>query len=306
MIIVAGEALIDLLVHPDGHLTAVPGGGPFNTARTIARLGVETTFLGVLSSDRFGRDLRAALAADGIDLSSAAATDAPTTLAVAELDGEGVAIYRFHAADTSAPALQAAHVDAAFARRPAAIHIGTLGLVLEPMASSLVTGLAALGAGTIVMVDPNCRPTVIHDRSAYLARLGDVVARADIVKVSVDDLAYLAPGESPAAVAHALLERGPRVVLVTDGAAPVAVVNAAGTFEVPVPRVPIIDTIGAGDAFGGAFLARWVERGSGRSGLGDVTALRDAVALAIEVSVRTCQRAGADPPHRLELDWPAP
>ena len=117
MIVVAGEALIDLLVDPDGGLTATAGGGPFNTARTIARLGGQVAYLGCLSSDRFGSTLRAALIGDGVDLSLALTTDAPTTLAIAELDERGAATYRFHIAETSAPRVGQKTVAAALAMR---------------------------------------------------------------------------------------------------------------------------------------------------------------------------------------------
>ena len=117
VIVVAGEALIDLIVHPDGHLAAVPGGGPFNTSRTIARLGGEVAFLGRLSEDRFGQQLRGALMADGVDLSFTETTDAPTTLAVAELDDRGAATYRFHTADTSVPGLSSDRRSSARSRR---------------------------------------------------------------------------------------------------------------------------------------------------------------------------------------------
>jgi len=151
------------------------------------------------------------------------------------------------------------------------------------------------------MLDPNCRPRVIRDRAAYLDRLDRVETRADIVKVSVEDLAYLAPDRLPAAAAQAILDRGPSVVLVTDGADPVLIATAKGVVEVAIPTVSVVDTIGAGDAFGGGFLARWIERGLGREGLADAEALRDAVAFGIAVAVRTCQRAGADPPRRADL-----
>src|SRR3954447_14624202 len=140
MIVVAGEALIDLLVDVDGAVRAIPGGGPFNTARAIARLGGAVAFLGCLSDDRFGGTLRDALLADGVDLSLAGTTDAPTTLAVAEVDRDGAATYRFHTAETSAPQLSAEAVAAPLATGPKAFHVGTLGLVLEPMASALASG----------------------------------------------------------------------------------------------------------------------------------------------------------------------
>src|SRR6187401_1361607 len=133
MIVVAGEALIDILVQPDGRLTAVPGGGPFNTARTIGRLGGQVAFLGRLSTDRFGGILRDGLTESRVDLSLAEATDAPTTLAIAELDDAGAASYRFHTTDTSAAALSPDAVETALARRPRAVHLGTLGLALDPV-----------------------------------------------------------------------------------------------------------------------------------------------------------------------------
>jgi fructokinase len=301
VIVVAGEALIDLLVHPDGQLRAVPGGGPFNAARTIGRLGGEVAFLGRLSTDRFGGVLREALVGDGVDVSMTETTDAPTTLAIAELDPAGVASYRFHTAETSAPGLSYEAVAAAIEARPAAVHVGTLGLVLEPMASALEAGIAGADERTLVMLDPNCRPLVIRDREGYRARLGRVMARADVVKVSTDDLAYLVPGVAAPAAARAFLERGPAVVLVTDGPRDVVVVTRDGTTTMSVPQGDIVDTVGAGDAFGGAFLARWIERGRGRSELSRPSGVRDAVRLAIEVARLTCGRPGADPPSRAEL-----
>ena len=304
MIVVAGEALIDLILHPDGRLTAIPGGGPFNTARTIARLDVDVAFLGRLSTDRFGAALTEALAHDGVDLRWAITTEAPTSLAVAELDERGAASYRFHLAETSAPGLTLEDTLAALRLAPKALHVGTLGLAVDPMASALAAGVLRADPATLVMLDPNCRPRVIPDRDVYLARLRRVLARADVVKVSADDLAYLAPDTTPTEAARSLLADGVRVVLLTDGPRAVAVLTAAFAFESPVPDAAVVDTVGSGDAFGGAFLARWVERDLGRTQLGDEEALREAVSRAIEVATITCQRPGADPPRRAEVDWP--
>ncbi|MEP6639601.1 MAG: PfkB family carbohydrate kinase [Chloroflexota bacterium] len=301
MIVVAGEALIDLIVYPDGRLSAVSGGGPFNTARTIGRLGVEVAFLGRLSTDRFGGILAAALSDDGVDLRWAVRTEAPTTLAVAELDEGGAASYRFHLAETSAPGLTLEDTLAVIRSEPGAIHVGTLGLVVEPMATALAAAVARADAGTFVMVDPNCRPRVIVDREAYLARLRGIMGRADVVKVSADDLSYLVPDATPLDAARTLVADGARTILLTDGGCPVTVLSEAFAFELPVPAVRIVDTVGSGDAFGGAFLARWTEQGWGRQELADADALRDAVTLAIDVASLTCQRAGADPPRRAEL-----
>jgi fructokinase len=304
VIVVAGEALVDLILHPDGHLTANAGGGPFNTARTIGRLGVDVALLGRLSTDRFGGMLAAALAADGVDLRWVSATEAPTTLAVAELDAAGAASYRFHLAETSAPGLTLEETLAMLRSEPGAIHVGTLGLVVDPMASALAAGIGRTARSTLVMVDPNCRPRVIPDRDAYLARLRSVLSRADVVKVSADDLTYLAPEMTPLDAARSLLTDGVGVVLLTDGARAVTVLAGGFAFELPVPATDVVDTVGSGDAFGGAFLARWIERGLGPVDLANEAALREAVVLAIDVASVTCQRPGADPPHRAELDWP--
>jgi fructokinase len=301
VIVVAGEALVDLLIRPDGAITAAPGGGMYNTARAIARLGQAVAFLGRLSDDGFGRMLRAALVADGVDGSLIEMTAAPTTLAVAELDASGVATYRFHTAGSAAPGLSAAAVEAALALGPRAFCVGSLGLVLEPMAEAIADGVAGADPATFVMVDPNCRPVLIADRGAYLDRLGRVLRRADVVKLSRDDLAYLSPGTDAIPAARQLLGRGPAAILLTDGPAPVAGLTRTFELELPVPRVEVVDTIGAGDALGGAFLARWIERGFGRAELGDETAVRDALGRAVEVAGLTCRRRGADPPRLDEL-----
>jgi fructokinase len=223
---------------------------------------------------------------------------------VAELDAAGAASYRFHLAETSAPGLTLEETLAMLRSEPGAIHVGTLGLVVDPMASALAAGIGRTARSTLVMVDPNCRPRVIPDRDAYLARLRSVLSRADVVKVSADDLTYLAPEMTPLDAARSLLTDGVGVVLLTDGARAVTVLAGGFAFELPVPATDVVDTVGSGDAFGGAFLARWIERGLGPVDLANEAALREAVVLAIDVASVTCQRPGADPPHRAELDWP--
>jgi len=301
MIVVAGEALIDRLVRLDGSVAEVPGGGPFNTARAIARLGQPVAFLGCISTDPHGQLLWSLLEADGVDISLVTTSDAPTTVAVAHLDVRGGATYRFETAGTSAPRLDSVAVAAALATHPDALHVGTLGLVLEPMATALAGAAVAAGPGTLVMVDPNLRPAVIEDGATYFDRLVRILGRADVVKASREDLLYLWPNVSADAATRRLLEAGARVAIVTDGDGPVVCRGAGFAFELPVPEVAVVDTVGAGDAFGGGFLARWTELGLGRDGLADEVALRDALGMAVEVASRTCMRRGADPPWRAEL-----
>jgi len=303
VILVAGEALVDLLVQPDGRVAAVPGGGPFNTARTIGRLGGEVAFLGRLSTDRFGHRLRAELAADGVDLRYVESTDDPTTMAIAELDEDGSATYRFLTDGTSAPGLSATAAAAAFGFTPVAVHVGTLGLVLEPMADVLVGGLDTSGT-SLAMVDLNIRRAAIEDAGVVRSRLDRVLAAADVIKASVEDLDFVFPGIEPTAAATSLTSRHGATVLVTDGARAVRIVSPGCVREVGVPETVVVDSVGAGDAFGGAFLAWWIEHGLGRHELVDADALAEATTRAIDVATLTIQRPGADPPRRSEAGWP--
>lgn len=301
MIVVAGESLIDLIVGADGRVQAIPGGGPYNTARTLGRLGLPVSFLGRLSTDRFGSMLRAGLAAEGVDLALAQTTEAPTLLAVAELDDSGAARYRFYVDGTAAPGLTAVDLPDGLPAGTTALHVGTLGLVFEPMAATIEALVAGTRPDVLVMTDPNCRPTAIGDPSVYRARLGRILERTDVVKVSVDDLAWLDSDTRPLEAAQRLFARGPAAVLVTDGARPVTLVTATGVTELAVPLVRVADTVGAGDAFGAGFLAAWTRGGGGRAELDDQVALVAATRFAIQVGALTTTRAGAEPPTLTEL-----
>jgi fructokinase len=173
VILVAGEALFDLVMHDTGdELHGHPGGAAFNAARTIGRLEQPVAYLGRLSIDRFGRRLDAMLEGDGVARGSVVETNDPTTLAIAEVDREGVARYRFYERGTSASGLTP---EAALKVLPAVVemlHVGTLGLTLEPVATATEAVVERLApGGALVAVDPNIRPWVIADEDAYRARL---------------------------------------------------------------------------------------------------------------------------------------
>jgi fructokinase len=307
VIVVAGESLIDMVPTGDGTFRAVPGGGPYNVARTIARLGEPCRYLGSLSADGFGQLLRKNLVDSQVDDSFAPSTDAPTTLALAWLDDAGAASYLFYVDGTSAAELSVDEAQAVLARAPRILYVGTLGLVLEPMASSVETVMTSLPEDVLLVVDPNCRPTILDAHPAARERLDRILRRADVVKVSTEDAAYLYPDRSPLAAAEAVRGLGARAVLLTDGANDVQVVTEAGQIRVPVPRVAIADTIGAGDSFCGGFVAWWHQRELGRAELSDSSLLTEATEFATAVSAVTCQRVGADPPWAHELadaGWP--
>jgi fructokinase len=316
VIVVIGQALIDLVAAADGTLAAKPGGGPYNTARTIGRLGGQASFLGRLSDDAFGRLLRAGLAESGVTLGLPSLTGAPTTLAVASISPtgsttEGSAEYRFYLAGTSAADVEYSELAAAIPEGVMAVYAGDFALVVEPAGTSIERLLLEqAGRLPLVMIDPNCRPSAVPDRDAYLARLARIFSRADIVKASVEDLAYLYPGLSAAGAARALLDAGPVLALVTDGPRAARAFLAgspdgpAREVSAPIPPVTVVDTIGAGDAFGGAFLTWWTRDSLTRADLANPGLVATALRAAAEVASLTCTRPGADPPRLTALRWP--
>jgi fructokinase len=302
VILVAGEALYDMVVQ-DGsdNLHGHPGGGAFNTARTIGRLEQPVAYLGRLSEDRFGLRLLDLLVEDGVDLGPTLRTNDPTTLALAEVDDDGVARYRFYERGTSATGVE---TDAALAVLPedvSFLHVGTLGLTLEPVATATEAVVERLSGRAMIAFDPNIRPWVISDADAYRARVRRVLAHSHVLKVSQEDLEWLYPGVPPVEAIREMLELGPTVGLFTRGPHGALVVTRTAEVTVPAPRAKVVDTIGAGDAFGGGFLAWWSERGLTADDLGTIDLAVEATAFACLVAARTCSRPGADPPHRSEL-----
>jgi fructokinase len=301
MIVVCGEALIDMIDNGDGTQRPTPGGGPFNTARALARLGAPTAFLGRLSNDAFGRELAGLLSSDGASISMASCGPEPTTIAVAELDGDGIAEYQFVIDGTSAPNLTMAMLPEPLPDEVDAIHVGTLGLALEPMASTLFELVSRESGRRLIMLDPNVRPGLISDLD-YRDRLESVIPLSTVVKASVADLDWLYSGLGYEAAAERMLGRGVRLVLVTLGALGAFGATAELRIRVDAPPVDVVDTIGAGDVFGAASLARLHETDRLRPDLElEADELRTLLNFACGAASVACTRVGADPPWRSDL-----
>lgn len=305
MISVIGEALVDIIVDPHGEVTSVVGGAPLNTARTCARLGLPTDFLGGVSTDAFGRRIMALLESDGVRLGLGRQVPEPTTLAIAQIDDSGAATYRFLMDGTSAAAVTPQAALASIDASCRVIHAGTLGLVLQPLADATVAVVQAASDDVIVMIDPNCRPSVMMGSTVFTTTLDAVLTRADVVKISGDDAEFLAPGLSPLEFARSLRERTDATVLLTDGSQAVHVLVGGEEAVLDVPKVPVVDTVGAGDSFSGGFLAHWLTAGLGRTELAQLDPVVEAARYGIAVAGITCQRPGADPPRPDEVpgEW---
>jgi fructokinase len=289
--------LIDLVVPADGAIRAATGGAPFNVARACARLGAPVSLVAAISTDRFGQCLMANLNADGVHTEQVQRVERPTTLAVAELDAVGAATYRFYVEGTSAAALATAPLPVT----TRAVVAGGLGLAVEPMANAVERIVLDASDDVLVLLDLNCRPGAVADRDRYLARLRRVLARADVVKASIEDLHYTDPTTAPTVVAAGLVAGHARTVLLTAGAAATTVVTATDRRAVPVTDSPVLDTIGAGDSFTAGFLTWWMASGRAVDDLADVETVVAAVEAAHQVAAVVVGRRGADPPHRGEL-----
>lgn len=308
MFMVCGEALIDLV--PGGEADtwrAIPGGGPANTAIALARLGAPAALLCRLSTDAFGRQLRAHLSGHGVDLEYAVEAGEPTTLAVVALDTAGSAEYAFYLNGTadwqwdtaelpSTPPLQA-------------IHVGSLAAVMPPGDARLRAWTAQRRQSTVVCYDVNVRPAVNPDRAALTATVEQWLDLAHVVKVSDEDLAWLLPGEDPhEAIGRWTARHGLDLVLLTLGGRG-AMAFAPGWAEpvrVPGVGVEVVDTVGAGDTFGAAALARLGDHGLLRSpeqlaGL-DTGQARDVLGFAAAAAALACTAPGAQPPTRAEVE----
>ncbi|TDV41788.1 carbohydrate kinase family protein [Actinophytocola oryzae] len=306
MILVGGEALVDLVPGPGtrpgelGPLRPLPGGGPYNVAITVGRLGTPVRFLSRLSTDAFGDSLLARLTLSGVDVSLVQRGPEPTTLAIAGIGPDGSARYSFYVQGTADR-----EVDHPGVLPPdvAILSLGTLSLVLEPGASRYERLLREHTGLTVV--DPNIRPVLIGDPDAYRRRFTSWLPDIGLLKLSVEDAAWLADGDPDQAV-RSWLAHGPVAVVLTRGADGITVRTAAGAeVTVPTPAAAVVDTIGAGDTVHGALLS-WLHN----AGIGTPDALhavgadewRKALHFAARAAAVTVSRAGAEPPYAAELD----
>jgi fructokinase len=324
---VVGELVVDLIpdpaagAGPEGtapHFVARPGGNALNVAVTAGRLGAPTALVSRLGSGPLAASLRRHAELSGVDVSGSVVAEEPVSLAVVGLAEDGSADYGFHvlgAADWQWRDEELADVPG----RTAILHVGSISSWTPPGCAAIAALVAAVAGRGLVSVDPNIRPMLAggpvgaslgNDPAAVRERLDVLVRQADVVKVSSEDLAWLEPdaGTDETALddaAQRWAARGPALVLLTDGGAPLRVARPGRPLlRRRVPRVPVADAVGAGDSlaaglFRGLLAEQVTTRGT-LEALDDdrLAALVDDAAL---VAALTCTRVGADPPTLEEL-----
>ncbi|MGN6609806.1 MAG: carbohydrate kinase family protein [Jatrophihabitans sp.] len=298
-----GEVLVDRVVASDH-----PGGSPLNVSLAASRLGLAVDLVGRVGADAPGEMLRAKAAESGIRLGSLVTASQPTSVAVSTLDEHGRAHYEFDF-----------DVSAALAFTDAELEAVPLGRVLQtgsiaawhPLSSGPVMALQrrAWDAGTLISFDPNPRPSLITDVEPVLDVIAAGVAQAHVVKASDEDLGVLFPGVEPVEIAASWCALGASLVLVTRGPEGAQAFTADGLVaSVPAPRIELVDTVGAGDAFTGGFLTAICDADLAtplafRAMVAERSpALVRAIEQAVLTSAITCERAGANPPTRAEFD----
>lgn len=311
MILVSGEALIDLFVDtrdPEAErgrvpATAVVGGAAFNLAFGISRQGARSGFLGGLSEDGFGRMLASRLEAEGVDISLAKTSERPTPLAVVATDPEGIPSYTFHA-DVAESDLTAEDVPLDLSGI-AAIAVGSFPLILEPIGTTLVGLVRRAASQCVISVDPNLRLSLVPDLHHWHTRFDGIVRHASIVKVSTEDIdAAYGRDADEGKIAQRWLDGGAQLVVTTDGPHGATAYHRCGRVKVPGRTIKVVDTVGAGDTFHAAMLACLArtdrltrEAIAGLDGEGLRILLTEcAVAAGI-----TCSRRGADLPTLEEV-----
>ncbi len=305
MIICCGEALIDMLPRRieeegDGFLPVV-GGAIFNTAIALGRLGERAGFISSVSTDMFGEQLIDALHRSKVSTDLCVRSDQPTTLAFVKLTN-GQAQYSFFDENSAGRNLQFDQVES-IPTEVTAMQFGAISLIPEPCGTAYEKLMGA-NQDKVLCLDPNIRPSFINDPDKHRARIKRMAAMADVIKVSDEDLDWIAAGETAEDIMSGWLEGATRIVLMTRGAEGVDAITNSGRVHQDANKVEVVDTIGAGDTFNAGFLAGLRRHGLlSKSALAEATSdqLAPVLALAAKVAAHTVSKPGADPPWQHEL-----
>jgi fructokinase len=295
---VVGEVLIDLIPDESKHV-AVVGGGPANTAKVLANLGVKTHFIDGISNDEYGQIAKSELLSANVLLDYAQYSNKPTCTAKVTLSKSGGATYEFVIEGTATFDFSASWLPDPQSLKPSLLHIGTLATVIEPGASVLFEWVQSVANIAPIVFDPNIRPAVLGDRDEYVKKVEEWVAIASAVKVSDEDLNWLYPGEAINEIANKWLEVGVELVVVTLGDKGITAYRKNEQVSVDAVKVVVADTVGAGDTVGAVLVEAIVKNGLDKL-TGEV--LKSMLNRATKAAAITVSRTGANPPSKEEID----
>jgi fructokinase len=292
-VLVVGEALMDLIPVSGGDISAMVGGGPCNSAKALARLGFSTTFIGGISSDRYGVAIEKELLDSGVSLDFVHRSDLPTALAIATINEAGLASYEFKLESTVSFNFHSSWLPKEDSE---VIHIGSVATLLEPGASELYKWLSDKSA--VLVFDPNVRPSIQSDKKIYRNSVERWIDLAKIVKLSEDDFSWLYENSESEVIAN-WFSRGTEIVIVTRAERGLSAYTRDGRIDCPAAKVELVDSVGAGDTIGAVIV-----EGVLKYGLDGLKAdvLMKVLERAAKAAGITCSRAGANPPWIEELD----
>ena len=295
---VVGEVLIDLI--PEGvNRKPIVGGGPANTAKALAKLGINTQFIDGISTDQYGQMAKKELITAGLKLDYVKYSDKPTCLATVSISDSGSASYEFVIENTATFDFTLDWLPNPQTGRPSLLHIGTLATVIEPGASELFEWAQSVAKVAPIVFDPNIRPAVISDRKQYLTQVERLVAISSAVKVSEEDMRWLYPHLDIEQVINNWLTKGPSLVVVTYGDKGLTGYRKSELVSVEAVKVKVADTVGAGDTVGAILVEAII-----KDGLASLTGSRLETMLkrAAKAAAITVSRVGANPPTSEELE----
>ena len=295
---VVGEVLIDLIPDADQHI-AVVGGGPANTAKALAKLGVKTYFIDGISNDEYGQMAKAELISANVLLDYVQYSNEPTCTAKVRLSASGSATYEFVIEDTATFDFSHQWLPDPQNIKPSLLHIGTLATVIEPGASVLFKWAQSIARVAPIVFDPNIRPAALGDRVEYVKKVEKWVAISSAIKVSDEDLNWLYPRRAITEIVKVWLEVGVQLVVVTLGDKGITAYRENEQISVDAVKVVVADTVGAGDTVGAILVEAIIKNGLDKL-TGEV--LKSMLNRAVRAAAITVSRTGANSPSKEEID----
>ncbi len=290
-VLVIGEALMDIVTSPQG-IAEHPGGSPANVAFGLGRLGITTELLTSVANDARGAAIQAHLEGVRVQLVPGSTDAVRTPTATAILSADGSAHYKFDLFwDVSTQVANSASL-------PKVVHTGSIASFLAPGAEAVKGVLERARGQALVTYDPNIRPALLGSQADALRNLEGLLPFIDVVKLSDEDAAWLFPDGRSDTVIHWILERGAKLVAITEGAGGSILTAASGRVHVPSIRTAVVDTIGAGDSYMSGLIYGLLLHGHGEFSRSDLTDLGQLASTAAAITV---SRPGADPPTEAEV-----